>query len=225
MQMLRRNDTVAIRYNIQSGEDDFEIYNIRTDPKQLKNLDIKEKGQEQQDFYKNRVLALHRPDTSASRPYDLMLMPSVAVEGNIADGLHWSLFEVSSPWLPDIKDLPVVYNGKFDFSVAQNYGIKGIGVIYAEGYFYADSDGEYKFNLKTNVPIILKMHEINLFNQDYSFEKNQTYNQRILLQKGWHPFRIYYRNNGSENLPFQVTFSNPKMQEMKPLVQANFSSK
>ncbi|MEO6135163.1 MAG: arylsulfatase, partial [Ginsengibacter sp.] len=38
MQVIRMGDFVGVRYNIKSANDDFEIYNIMTDPQQANNL-------------------------------------------------------------------------------------------------------------------------------------------------------------------------------------------
>ena len=97
MQWLRLGDYVGVRYDIKSADDDFEIYNVDTDLSQHHNLASgtgKElplalpasSGNAQktgvtveafQSFLKSKVLQMHRPNSSAPRPYDSAFIPSL----------------------------------------------------------------------------------------------------------------------------------------------------
>src|SRR5690606_6127196 len=70
MQMMRIGDILGVRYDIQSHNDPFEIYNITTDPAQTNNLADTKGMDSVQRFLHDRVVQVRRPDAAAERPYD-----------------------------------------------------------------------------------------------------------------------------------------------------------
>jgi arylsulfatase A-like enzyme len=216
MQMLRINDTLAIRYNIQHASDDFEIYQINNDPQQITNLALSADLSLQQDFFKNKVLQMRQSDSSAKRPYDNDLITSPIKFGRFKNGLSWKFYRGNFLWLPDVNNLKPNATGNASKLVNIKLKPKDEGVIYYEGFFNAITDGEYVFNLETNVPLIMKMYEINIFNQDFSFTNGKTYETTIHLKKGYHPFRIYaHKKIGDEHL-FNVSYKSPGLKVAQP---------
>ncbi len=218
MQMLRINDTLAVRYNIQSASDDFEIYQINTDPQQVTNLALTVDETYQQEFFKNKVLQLRHADTSAKRPYDTAIIASTIKSVAVTKGISWKFYKGNYLWIPSVNNLmPYATGNALKFSGVKLKKNKE-GIIYYEGLFNAVSDGTYEFQLETNVPFLMKMYEINLFNQDFSFEKSKIYSSTIYLKKGMHPFRIYARKDQGGKQLFSVSY---KSQDMKTAIPVN----
>lgn len=216
MQMLRINDTLAIRYNILHASDDFEIYQINNDPQQKINLALSADLSLQQDFFKNKVLQMRQSDTSAKRPYDTDLITSPIKFGPLKNGFSWKFYRGNFLWLPDVNKLQPDATGNTSKFSDIKLKPKEEGVIYCEGFFNAITDGEYVFKLETNVPLIMKMYDINIFNQDFSFTKGKTYETTIHLKKGLHPFRIYaHKKIGDEHL-FNVSYKSPGLKVPQP---------
>ncbi|MES1249054.1 MAG: sulfatase-like hydrolase/transferase [Chitinophaga rupis] len=115
-QLLRLGDFVGVRYDIQSANDNFEIYNVLTDPAERHNLATIDTSLSVrlpytrtavsaplpgisapdpvtimttaalQTYLKQRVLQLHQTGVGSPRPYDNALVPGVQPAG-IAKGL------------------------------------------------------------------------------------------------------------------------------------------
>jgi arylsulfatase A-like enzyme len=68
MQAIRIGDFKGIRYNIKNHADDFEIYNVVSDPQEKTNLSSSMRELNQ--TMKDKVLQVRLVNSSASRPYD-----------------------------------------------------------------------------------------------------------------------------------------------------------
>lgn len=186
MQMLRNGDTVAVRYNIQSANDDFEIYDVVKDPQQTKNLALKNDSVQQ--YFKDRVLQVRRPDTAAPRPYDAAAIPAVRKTAFIP-GLKVATYNISTTWIPQIRDLtPVSHSIQKGFII--NPGNANLQVF--EGYFYIAREGLYTFYLSANGKTFLNIHNTALIDADYTFSPNQERKATIALKAGYHPVQLYY---------------------------------
>jgi len=131
MQAIRQGDLMAVRYDIQNAQDDFEIYNVATDPKETRNL-AATLGADAQARLKALALQSRRPDADAPRPYDDDLVPAVGagaqqtvaqtaksadearraspnpkskIQNPKSPGLAWSYYEGNFPWVPDCSML------------------------------------------------------------------------------------------------------------------------
>jgi arylsulfatase A-like enzyme len=216
MQMLRINDTLAIRYNIQNASDDFEIYDINKDPQQKVNLALLAEKGEQQETYKNKVLQIRRPDSSAKRPYDNTLIASSINFGSIKKGILWKFYKGNYLWIPDLNHLKPDAVGNSETVRRIKLKKSEHGVVYYEGYLQAKDDSAYKIMLKTNVPLIMKMYEFNIFNHDYSFNRDTLYTATIYLKKGVHPYRIYARKTSKDNPLFSISIQEPGAEKAVP---------
>jgi arylsulfatase A-like enzyme len=215
MQMLRMNDTLAIRYNIQNASDDFEIYAINKDPKQKTNLALPA-GKRQQDFLKNKVLQLRRADSSAKRPYDDALITAALNYGAIKDKMSWKFYKGKFLWIPELDELKPAAKGYTRKYTGIKFQKMGQGIVCYEGFFYAKNDGAHKLMLKTNVPLIMKMYDFNVFNQDFSFDRHTTYTATVNLKKGLHPIRIYTRVAKEDKQLFSISLQSPGEEMVLP---------
>lgn len=186
MQMLRKGDTVAVRYNIQSANDDFEIYNVVKDPQQTINLALH--NPDLQQYFKDRVLQIRKPDTSAPRPYDAAAIAGVN-RNSFRPGLKVCEYHTSTTWIPQAESLlPIQQSVQKKFVVNTPKGNLQI----LEGYLYIPKEGKYTFHLSANGKAFLKIHHISLIDADYSFTPNKEKTATITLKEGYHPIQLYY---------------------------------
>ncbi len=188
MQMYRKNDTLAVRYNIKSAADDFEIYDIVNDPGQKRNLALGYDLKLLQIKIKQTVLQIRRTDSSSPRPYDSSYIPATETGDK---NIKWRFYNGRFPWMPTIENLTASKNGNATSISGFSLKFASDGMLYMEGFINAPVDGIYIFSLKSNTSIIMKLHEANMFNTDFKTNKTEQKNS-VMLAAGWHPFRLYY---------------------------------
>jgi len=204
MQLVRVGDMVGVRYDIQSTNDDFEIYNVVDDPKETNNL-AKDMAQLQAQM-KEKVLRLRRPDTSAVRPYDEALIPPVD-KNNLLHGVIWKTYEDKSPWIPKVYTLEPVANGK---SVNLSPPSKqGASVIVFEGYVKIQESGTYTFALKAKGEALLRIHDATVIDADYGYTWGKKMSGSVMLRAGYHPIKLYHKKSPSGKYDFNLLWSGP----------------
>lgn len=191
MQMIRLDNKVGLRYDINSADDNFEIFDVASDPKEAKNLAGDANLSALQQEMKDKVLQLRRPDKEAPRPYDDALIPAV-INNNVINGIEWKAFKGSFLWLPEVKSLDPVASG-FTNLPAIGKTNQGKGNVYAfEGYIKVPADGTYTFYLSADTKAFMRIHEAAIIDADYSYKAGTEKEGEIKLKAGLHPFRIYY---------------------------------
>lgn len=203
MQLIRFGDYVGVRYDIKSASDDFEIYNVVKDPKEISNLANRPEMISLQKQMKAKVLQVRRPDPNTPRPYDSALIPAVTSK-NIVTGLSWQAYEGTFPWVPSTVDLKPVMVGKSQHADPNCYKFKNGGVLQFKGFISIPADGEYTFYLAAEDGAFLKIHEASVIDADYG-NKGQEKSGAIRLKAGLHPLNLYYKKAGSSisKLTFQ----------------------
>lgn len=202
MQSIYLNDYKGLRYNVQSADDDFAIFDLTKDPKEAHDLAVDPKFASLQTAMKARVLQVRMPDSSAKRPYDDALVPPVVDAPSGAGGITWALFPGEWPWLPDFRTLSPAQTG-----IAQQIGLppvaegKPFGVAF-EGFFHAASDGKYTFTVNSDADAMLFLHDIRVIGEPMKNTGGRL-SGSVRLQAGWHPLRLYYRHvTGRPQLEF-----------------------
>ena len=200
MQALFIDGYKGIRYNIESADDNFEIYNLNEDEQEAHNLAASPELAGLQVAMKARVLQLRKPDASAPRPYDdALVSPVKKVPGGSA-GLTWSLFKGRWPWMPDFRTLTPVSQGKTqipDLSMAP--ASQSFGVAFT-GCFHAARSGQYTFTLDSDTGAMLFLHDIRVIDEPLKNPPGKI-SGSVRLQAGWHPLRLYYRHDGTGGQP------------------------
>ncbi|UBM59145.1 sulfatase-like hydrolase/transferase [Marinilongibacter aquaticus] len=186
MQMIRLGDTVAVRYDIQSADDDFEIYDIRKDSHQNENLAQTKDMQAFQKILKAKALQMRKADTSAVRPYDEALIPGV-IAGKLKKGWLRSEYANASPWLGMPNGKAKQTKTSIDVSVED-----GTNMHVFEGLLEVPESGEYTFGLAVKGKAFLRLHEIALIDEDYNYASGTKKEGTLHLSKGLHPIRLYY---------------------------------
>lgn len=196
MQMLRIGDMVGVRYNIQSADDTFEIYNVVKDPKQSKNL-AKDNMQSLQKEFKMKALQLHRADTAAPRPYDNDLIPSIVKPEKLSKGLNYKLFAGNFPYL--VSELHLTESSKGISAVINGNELKYNGVMLYDGYANVPESGVYEFSFTTNGKGLIRVHETVAIDADFGYQSGEKIIYKVPLEKGFHPIKIYLQKTTGSN--------------------------
>lgn len=190
MQKIRIGDFVGVRYDIQSAEDDFEIYNVVTDPQELHNLAGQAAFHDLQSRLKSKVLQMRRPDAEAVRPYDSALIPGVEPV-QLSAGLHWATYAGKYPWVADLSGQKTAGQG-----VSAMPDVKVLagqaGMAQFEGMLYIPAEGTYEFSLQGSGGFLMRMHDALLIDASYGYKAGQEVTGAIALKAGFHPFRIFF---------------------------------
>lgn len=192
MQLLRLGDTVGVRYDIKSADDDFEFYVVDQDPQQSHNLDEKHQLKSLQQQFKASVLQMRLADTSAKRPYDDALIPGVNAHV-LKEGVSWKGYRDSSDWIPLTAQLKPTGEGHIPRLDLQLINAERFDVIEFEGYLKVPADGSFRFELSTSGKAFLRLHQINLIDEDYGYQSGTTKSAVLRLKTGYHPFKLSYR--------------------------------
>jgi uncharacterized sulfatase len=196
MQVIYLDGYKGVRYNIQSAEDDFLIYDTELDPGETNNLaGTSDYFIDLQKEMKTRVLQWRHPSNEAVRPYDSIPVPAVIVEEELTTGMKFKQYDTRVPWTPDISTLdskPVKEGILEDFSGIKKMDSENL-VVSLEAFIDIPETGEYQFTLKTNGNLVIRLHDALLFDADKSYEPNSVITQKRFLEKGLHPFKLVYR--------------------------------
>ncbi|MCB1209387.1 MAG: sulfatase-like hydrolase/transferase [Verrucomicrobiales bacterium] len=204
MQNIYLNGYKGVRYNVQSADDDFEIYDLAKDERELTNLATRSGMAELQAAMKARVLQVRIPNDSAPRPYDKAAVPAVLDAPSGASGLAWSLFAGEWPWIPDFRTLEATKGGesnKVELTMAPSSGAFGASFM---GYFHAKQDGEYAFTLDSDTGAMLFLHDIRLIDEPLKSPAG-SHSGSVNLKAGWHPMRVLYRHAGAQAARLKLT--------------------
>jgi arylsulfatase A-like enzyme len=184
MQAIRFEDFIGVRYRTESHSDAFEIYNMVSDPKQLKNLTGS--MPEMQKKMHDAVLRMRRPEGSAPRPYDKEPVPSVNVK--TVPGIEQLLFSEKTPWLARLDDVKAVST---DIIPTLNAG-KAMEAeeILIRGFIEIPEKGAYTFHLPANSTALLRIHDATVIDAAFAPSENES-SGTITLAKGKHPFRLF----------------------------------
>lgn len=209
MQMLRLGNLVGIRYDIQSHDDDFEIYDVMKDPKQSLNLSKNGDMASLQQQLKHMALRSRVTNNTALRPYDDALIPPVQ-KVETENGINWKAYDGDFPWVPKMETLVATKEGLIDFPNA-NFKEDKSDALYFEGYIEIPIDGEYTFYVTANSAALLRIHNATVIDGDYGYFSNSPKGGSIKLKAGLHPFRLYsiHRKRGKPTI--KLEWSGPEI--------------
>jgi arylsulfatase A-like enzyme len=191
MQMIRVGDTLGVRYSIKSADDDFEIYNIKNDKQQANNLAKSQNTRSLQQYFKTKVLQVRVTDTAAQRPYDNV--PISGISGlNFTKGLTWNSYQTNSKWIPEVSDLSPLKTGKIAMPDVKLLPSDLGNLMVYNGFVLITEEGKYDFQLSANGKAFLKIHEINLIDEDFNYKSNTTKSRSLNLKVGYHPITLFY---------------------------------
>ncbi len=214
MQLIRFNEYLGVRYDIREHSDNFEIYNIVNDPKEVNNLAGKPGMEALQQQMKDKVLQVRMPNPTAKRPYDNELVSSVKIDKPVA-GVEWQGFEGSYPWIPQVNKLATSSHGIVKNISIEETGFKKEGIIYFQGYIDIPEDGEYTFFISADNSTVFRIHDIKVIDDDYGYSGVERRGS-LLLKEGLHPFRLYYKNSEAKNHFLKFEWQGSETKEVVP---------
>ena len=181
MQMLRMGNYAGLRYNIQSADDDFEIYDVVNDPRQeinlagkkIKSADLPQqlKQNSLQDYFKAQVLQMRKASEGAPRPYDSALIPAVTAT-RLVPGLSWKNYKGKFHWIPQVHTLEVLESGHCNIPEILPVASKLKGLTSFTGYILVPSDGAYQFYMSCDAKAFLRIHDIQVMDEDFAYPGN-----------------------------------------------------
>ncbi|RTE54167.1 sulfatase [Arenibacter aquaticus] len=208
MQMMRLGNIVGLRYNIQSANDDFELYNVITDKQQANNLAGNTNMVGLQKTFKERVLQVRMPNATAKRPYDEEMVPAVAAIG-LKNGLKWSAYTNAAPWLPQIHSLSSKASGIVAKPSFKHIKTNGKEIYSFQGFIKVPADGEYSFYVKSENKTFLRIHDASIIDADYGYTYGTTKQGTIKLKQGYHPIKIFYGSDDHRINRLVLSWSGP----------------
>lgn len=204
MQCIRIGDYMGIRRDIANETDDFEIYNVVTDPGQGTNLAAS--FTELQTEMKQVGLSGRRPKGGSARPYDAGSIEDV-VRG-LETGLDYFCYEGVWSYVPEFRDLDLVASGySADIDLSLRSRDDYFGMLFT-GYIEVPTTGSYTFFLESDSGSNLFIHDAHVIDDDFNhtgLEKSGS----IELAAGLHPFRVYYRHGTSPSHALSFNWSGP----------------
>jgi arylsulfatase A-like enzyme len=193
MQVVFVDGYKGLRTDIKSADDDFEIYDVTKDPKELKNLADAKGFAEIQTRMKARALQCRIPLKSAARPYDDALIPALAPAPIARKGIGFGMYPLTTPWIPAVRNDMAIPNPSGTFDLKEiGFNLKDPAVVKVEAAIHIPADGLYTFTLNSNTYTMLFVHDIRLM--DELKQANAKPRQVTLrLKKGWHPVQMLCR--------------------------------
>lgn len=200
MQLIRIKNLAGVRYDIKSADDNFEIYDAVKDPKETVNLALMPGYQKIQKEMKAKVLQCRIINSSALRPYDTALIPSMKVNYQWPKKFTWKFYHGNFDWVPNTDGLKVESNGR-SVSIDKVPVKEKNGLIVYEGFIEIPSDGSFDFSFASSEKAFVRLHEAAMFDADYGYAPNTYLSYHTYLQKGIHPIKIFVLKKDGAN-PF-----------------------
>ncbi|MCR8668782.1 sulfatase-like hydrolase/transferase [Aestuariibaculum sp. M13] len=205
MQMIRSGDLVGIRYDIQSADDDFEIYDVINDTHQSRNLAGNDSLVEVQQQMKDKVLRIRRADKQAKRPYDNVPVP--ALSKRVKMKWYWKSFDGDYPWLPNLSTMQPIKEGRVSKLNKVKYEKISGGLWLLDGYINVPETGIYAFEFSAQETGVVRLHDAILFDADYGYTSGTVKTTTMVLEKGVHPVKIYLSNKEKQQNPFSFSWT------------------
>ena len=178
----------AIRTNVKTGQEDFEIYDVEADPHESKNL--ADRFRDKQDELRTAVLYQRRAydyvrDGSAgrrrnpyggSRCYDGTKVPAQPAPADLQPGLTMRRLQAECPWVPDFDTLPGAEQATAQrVDNPTSIELPAGSITEFTGYINVPQDGDHwHFNLKLDdvagSRAYIKMHNFQLIDADTGYK-------------------------------------------------------
>jgi arylsulfatase A-like enzyme len=210
MQMIRSGDLVGVRHDIGSHEDDFEIYDVVKDPGQRRNLAAGMTGLQQ--WMKDRVLRIRRPEASAPRVYmDSLPIPAASPPGRILPGLDARMLPIDVPWPVSEDGLAGIVPTVVTSPQSPPGEIESRHGLVFQGWLRIPHEGEYEFSLPDGCKGILKLHGATALDADRG-----TGAGKVRLAEGMHPILLSVVMDGKSPSPVLSWSASGKDREAVP---------
>jgi hypothetical protein len=193
MQAIRIGNHMGVRTGIATGNENFRIYDVTTDPGQASNLAASLPAV--QTKMKALAVTARRPGGGVARPYDGLALPA-APPPSFAPGVQWKSYVDATPswqWVPEFRDLAATATGTTGVpSVSVRPADDHFGLLFS-GYIQIPTAGSYTFYLNSDTGADFFLHDGHLIADDYN-HSGLASSAAVNLSAGLHPFRLHYRH-------------------------------
>jgi len=218
MQVIHLDGFKGIRTNIKSHTDPFEIYDLKTDVGERKNLaKLGGKFKELEQRMRDQVLRLRIPNATARRPYDSEFIPGYQNENELKAGFEKCL-EGKFKYVPDltasrkeatsssdVKKKIVLSETQTNFS-GKFRCLNGGAVMVARTVEVMES-GRYLVALHSKSRTFVRLHESGIIDADFDNERRKISTKiELNLGEGYHPLVIAGLTDEKDELSFTVNF-------------------
>ncbi|MGA0846523.1 MAG: sulfatase-like hydrolase/transferase, partial [Luteolibacter sp.] len=221
-QVIHLGGYKGIRHNTTSHAVDFKIYNVANDPKETTDL-AGQAGVPSQQEFRDAVLRVRRPNSSAPRAYDSEVVPALPLAAN-EPGLNWRSFESAFPWVPDFSGVTPLASGK---SASPDLSVRSrdadIGLEFS-GYLEVPTTGDYTFYLSTDTGAFLRLHQMQLIDADFGYTAGSERSATVKLEAGLHPYTLGYRRGTAGTPALELSWSGPSIAKQPIPVSAFVAS-
>jgi hypothetical protein len=124
-------------------------------------------------------------------------------------GVEWRAYEIAAPWVAKLDDMQPTARGVQPLADLSHAPHAQDFAMFFTGLIEAPADGEYTFAVQTDTGALLRIHEATVLDFDRGFSAGGEVTGAIRLQKGAHPFRLYYRHHGAESPLLTFRWSRP----------------
>lgn len=210
MQVILMEGYKGVRYNILSASDDFRIYDPHKDPGETNDLAGESKFfNDLQEKMKKEVLRVRSINPSAPRPYDSVPVPAINAANITKNGLNYKLYEVSTPWTPDIKTLEhkPAKEGISEIIDPAIGGEMENYILAFEGTLKVPESGKYAFQFATDGGAVIHLHDGLLIDADGGYDSGTSLLREVFLEKGYHPIKIVYKKGNTSNAFIDMKWS------------------
>lgn len=191
MQVVFVDGFKGVRVGIQKHDQPFEIYDLKSDPRELNDLaGTSKKFDQLQKRMHDRVLQIRRSNDSAKRPYDDVPVP--AAGRKVMSDWRWASYDGDFEYVPDVSGIKAAKTGRSNELSVDETG----GAVRFRGTFMADQTGVYRAVLTTDKPAFARIHDARLIDADFGFDESKTYSTEIRLAKGDHPVEVTVLSSG-----------------------------
>ena len=222
-QVIFMDDYKGIRSNPADAEADFEIYDTIADPHEAMNLlGTSPDFTKLNERMKDRVLQIRKPDKSAKRPWDKAPVPALTLLSEPDNGLNYKAFIGDWPWVPEFTDLTPEASGILTTAPILEVlpeSKSGAGLLFT-GYLKIPTTGTWNFQVDSDSGSFLRIHEIMVVDNDYHHSAEAA-SGSLLLEAGYHPFRLYYKTSQPATPGLDFSWSGPEI-ENEPIPAAAF---
>ncbi len=217
MQVIHLDGFKGIRTNIKSHTDPFEIYDLKTDVGERKNLaKLGGKFKELDQRMRDQVLRLRIPNETARRPYDSEFIPGYqnenelkssfdkCLEGkfNYVPDLTASKKEATSPSVVKkvvLSEKQTNFSGKFRCANG--------GAVMVVRTVEVTQSGRYSISLQSKSRVFVRLHEAGIIDADFDNERRKLSTEvELNLGEGFHPLLIAGLTGEKDELSFSVNF-------------------
>ena len=196
MQVIRMNGTdgksyKGVRYDIQSEDDDFEIYDVNSDFDEAENLaGTSQEMNRLQVRMKAKVLQLRSPNASAKRPYDNAFVPATTSEEKDVRVTRFDLPQTVS-YVPT----PIGAGTSIENCLQEDQGVLTFvaskpGVFVVRGSFDVPENQPSTISVQSQSPCFMRLHESHAIDLQRPGKQSSS---RRNLAKGKHPFTLVIR--------------------------------